>query len=148
MIGRSDVTRTIWDLQTSVVLSHSARFEGKKYVLLLSCAITHHSYVQSIVPEPCSRLIVKNNEAIDPFRWSVDGAASTGDVVSVCSAPQSQLSFVENPQRSMFAANLPTPVRSLFSRVQARQDRPTPCPLFEGRKSLFWQVYNIQDEIQ
>ena len=32
----------------------------------------------------------------------------------------------------MFAPNLPTPVRSLFSRVQARWDRPTPCPLFDG----------------
>ena len=49
--------------------------------LLLACAITHHSYVQSIVLEPCSRLIVQNNEAIDPLRWSVDGATSTGDVV-------------------------------------------------------------------
>ena len=51
---------------------------------------------------------------------------------AVCSAPESQLSFVDNPQRSMFAPNLPTPVRSLFSRVQARRDRPTPCPLFDG----------------
>ena len=49
-------------------------------LLLLACAITHHSYVQSIVLEPCSRLIVQNNEAIDTLRWSVDGAASTGDV--------------------------------------------------------------------
>ena len=45
---------------------------------------------------------------------------------AVCSAPQSQLSFVDDPQRSMFAPNLPTPVRSLFSRVQARRDRPNP----------------------
>ena len=45
------------------------------------CAITHHSYVQSIVLEPCWRLIVQNNEAFDPLRWSVDAAASTGDVV-------------------------------------------------------------------
>ena len=37
-----------------------------------------------------------------------------------------------NPQRSMLAPNLPTPVRSLFSRVQARRDRPTPCLLFDG----------------
>ena len=51
---------------------------------------------------------------------------------AVCSAPHSQLSFVDNPQRSMLAPNLPTPVRSLFSRVQARRDRPTPCPLFDG----------------
>ena len=51
---------------------------------------------------------------------------------AVCSASQSQLSFVDNRQRSMFAPNLPTPVRSLFSRVQARRDRPTPCPLFDG----------------
>ena len=50
-------------------------------IILLACAITHHSYVQSIVLEPCSRLIVQNNEAIDPLRWSVDGATSTGDVV-------------------------------------------------------------------
>ena len=49
--------------------------------LLLACATTHHSYVQSIVLEPCSRLIVQNNEAIDPLRWSVDGATPTGDVV-------------------------------------------------------------------
>ena len=49
-------------------------------LLLLACAITHHSCVQSIVLEPCSRLIVQNNEAVDPLRWSVDGAASTGDV--------------------------------------------------------------------
>ena len=32
----------------------------------------------------------------------------------------------------LFATNLPTQVRSLFSRVQARRDRPTPCPLFDG----------------
>ena len=51
---------------------------------------------------------------------------------AVCSAPQSQQSLVESPQRSIFAPNLPTPVRSLFSRVQARWDRPTPCPLFDG----------------
>ena len=51
---------------------------------------------------------------------------------AVCSAPQSQQSLVDSPQRSMFAPNLPTPVRSLFSRVQARRDRPTPCPLFDG----------------
>ena len=50
----------------------------------------------------------------------------------VCSAPQSQQSLVDSPQRSMFAPNLPTPVRGLFSRVQARRDRPTPCPLFDG----------------
>ena len=50
---------------------------------------------------------------------------------AVCSAPQSQQSLVDSPQRSMFA-NLQTPVRSLFSRVQARRDRPTPCPLFDG----------------
>ena len=111
----------------SFIISHSSCDE-----LLLACVIMHHSYVQSIVLEPCSRLIVQNNEAIDPLRWSVDGATSTGDVVCRCSAPHSQLSFVDNPQRSMLAPNLPTPVRSLFSRVQARRDRPTPCPLFDG----------------
>ena len=51
---------------------------------------------------------------------------------AVCSVPQSQLSFMDNPQRNMLAPNLPTPVRSLFSRIQARRDRPTPCPLFDG----------------
>ena len=51
---------------------------------------------------------------------------------AVCSAPHSQQSLVDSPQRSMFAPNLPTPVRNLFSRVQARRDRPTPCPLFDG----------------
>ena len=51
---------------------------------------------------------------------------------AVCSAPQSQQLPVDSPQRSMFAPNLPTPVRSLFSGVQARRDRPTPCPLFDG----------------
>ena len=48
------------------------------------------------------------------------------------SAPQSQQLLVDSPQRSMCAPNLPTQVRSLFSRVQARRDRPTPCPLFDG----------------
>ncbi len=51
---------------------------------------------------------------------------------AVSLAPQTQLSFVDNPHCSMFAPNLPTSVRSLFSRVQARRDRPTPCPLFDG----------------
>ena len=51
---------------------------------------------------------------------------------AVCSAPHSQQSLVDSPQRSMFVPNLPTPVRNLFSRVQARRDRPTPCPLFDG----------------
>ena len=51
---------------------------------------------------------------------------------AVCSAPQPQQSIVDSPQRSMFAPNLPTPVHSLFSRVQTRRDRPTPCPLFDG----------------
>ena len=51
---------------------------------------------------------------------------------AVCSAPHSHQSLVDSPQRIMCAPNLPTPVRSLFSRVQARRDRPTPCPLFDG----------------
>ena len=51
---------------------------------------------------------------------------------AVCSAPQSQQSLVDSPQRRIFAPNLPTPVCSMFSRVQARWDRPTPCPLFDG----------------
>ena len=51
---------------------------------------------------------------------------------AICSAPQSQQSLVESPQRRICASNLLTPVRSLFSRVQARRDRPTPCPMFDG----------------
>ena len=51
---------------------------------------------------------------------------------AVYSAPHSQQSLVDSPQRSMFAPNLPTPVRNLFSRVQARRERHTPCPLFDG----------------
>ena len=51
---------------------------------------------------------------------------------AVCSAPHSQQSLVDSPQRSMFASNLPTPIRNLFSRVQDRRDGPTPCPLFDG----------------
>ena len=53
---------------------------------------------------------------------------------AVCSAPQShsQQSLVDSPQGSIFAPNFPTPVRRLFSRIQARRDRPTPCPLFDG----------------
>ena len=55
---------------------------------------------------------------------------------AVCLAPQSQLSLVDNPQRSTFAPNLPTPVHSLFSQVQARRDRPTPC----AKKKLNYRV--------
>ena len=33
------------------------------------------------VPSRTSRLIVQNNEAVGPLRWSVDGATPTGDVV-------------------------------------------------------------------
>ena len=51
---------------------------------------------------------------------------------AVYSAPQLQQSLVDSPQRIMFAPNLATPVRSLFSRFQARRDRPTPCLLFDG----------------
>ena len=51
------------------------------WLLLVACAITHHSYVQSTVLEPCSRLVVQINDTIDPLRWSVDTTASTSDVV-------------------------------------------------------------------
>ena len=50
---------------------------------------------------------------------------------AVYSAPQSQVSLARRQsQRSILAPNLPTLVRSLFSRGQARQD--TPCPLFDS----------------
>ena len=50
----------------------------------------------------------------------------------VRSAPQLQQLLVDRPHRSTFAPNLPTPVRSLFSQIQVRRDRPTPCPMFDG----------------
>ena len=62
---------------------------------------------------------------------------------AVCSAPQSQQSPVDSPQRSMFALNLPTPVRSLFSRVQARRDRTTHCPLFDGVGMNVWSLVGV-----
>ncbi len=51
-----------------------------------SSCVCHHAPLicpecMIIVLEPCSLLIVQNNEAIDPLRWSVDGATPTGDVV-------------------------------------------------------------------
>ena len=61
----------------------------------------------------------------------------------VCSAPQSQQSLVDSPRRSIFAPNLPTPVRSLFSRVQARRDRPTPCSLFDGVDMIWCSLVGV-----
>ena len=99
---------------------------------LPSSYVCHHAPL--MCPEPCSRLIVQNNEAIDPLGWLVDGAASIGDVV--CRLFSTTVTAAVRRQSpalcSMFAPNLPTPVRSLLSRVQARRDRPTPCPLFDG----------------
>ena len=43
---------------------------------------------------------------------------------AVGSASQSQLSLVDSAWRSIFAPNLPTPIRSLFSLVHARRHRP------------------------
>ena len=93
---------------------------------------THHSYVQSTVFESCRIL---KSSSISPCipsggRWM--GQRPLVMWSAVCSAPQSQQSPVDSPQRSIFAPNLPTPVRSLFSQVQARRDKPTPCPLFDG----------------
>ena len=64
---------------------------------------------------------------------------------AVCSAPPSYVSLVESPQRSIFAPTLPTPVRSLFSRVQARQDRPTPCPRFDGVGMYLCSLLMVDD---
>ena len=71
--------------------------------------VCHHTLLTHPVLEPCSRLNMEQHPLV---MWS-----------AVCSAPQSQLSLVDSPQRSIFAPNLPTPVRGLFSRVQARLDR-------------------------
>ena len=65
----------------AIYVDDSALFSGDQQLILLACAITHHPYLQSIVLEPCSRLIVQINEAIDPLKWSVDGTGSIGDVV-------------------------------------------------------------------
>ena len=51
---------------------------------------------------------------------------------AVCSERQSQQSLVGSPQRSIFAPNLPTPVRGLFSRVQARRDRSRQTYMFKN----------------
>ena len=72
-------TRSVVHLASS--LSEEFSIGTGLELLLFACAITHHSYVQSIVLEPCSRLIVSINEASDPLRRSVDGTASTGDVI-------------------------------------------------------------------
>ena len=66
---------------------------------------------------------------------------------AVCSAPQSQQSLVDSPQRSMFAPNLPTPVRNLFFRVQARRDRPTLCLLFDGVGMCSLMVVDAHDSV-
>ena len=46
-----------------------------RLLLLLACAITHHSHVQSTVLAPCSRLNVQLNQAIHAIRRAVDGTA-------------------------------------------------------------------------
>ena len=82
-----------------------------------------------------SHVLVLTSSSISPWipsGWRWMGQSPLVIWSAVCSAPQSQQSLVESPQRSIFAPNLPTPVRILFSRVQARRDRPTPCPLFGG----------------
>ena len=77
----------------------------------------------------CGRL---NNEAIDPLRWSVDRAASTGDVI--CRLFSTTVTVVvrgHSPAQHVSPKSANTS-QGLFSRVQARRDRPTPCPLFDG----------------
>ena len=102
--------------------------------------LTHHSSSSRVCHHTSraqfsSHVLVLTSSSISP--WIPSGGRWMGQSPlvmwsAVCSAPQSQQSLVESPQRSIFAPNLPTPVRSLFSRVQARRDRPTPCPLFDG----------------
>ena len=102
---------------------------------------------------------VQISNAMYPFRRAVDGAASNGDVIKLichlfgttvtchsCTVPSAASSaryavdhrptadtrrFCRVPYKNKkhFAPNLQSPVRSLFSRVQARRDRPTPCLL-------------------
>ncbi len=110
------------------------------WLLLVACAITHHSYVQSTVLEPCSRLVVQINDTIDPLRWSVDTTASTSDVVCrLFGTTITSVAHGQSPAQHV-CPNLPTPVRSLFSRVQARRDRPTPWPLFDGVSMHLWSL--------
>ena len=65
-----------------------------------------------------SHVLVLTSSSISP--WIPSGGRWMGQSPlvmwsAVCSAPQSQQSLVESPQRSIFAPNLPTPVRSPLS---------------------------------
>ena len=62
----------------------------------------------------------------------MDGTASTNYVV--CRLFGTTITTVtrrQSPAQHICAKSTDL-VRSLFSRVQARRDRPTPCPLFDG----------------
>ena len=91
------------------------------------------SHVQGTVLDPCPRLDVQLNKSMDPLGRAVDGTESTSDVV--CRLFGTTITTVtrrKSPAQNICAEST-APVRSLFtsSRVQARRDRPTPCPLFD-----------------
>ena len=72
---------------------------------------------------------IQINKALNAFGWAVDGSASTGDVVCPLFGATITINCrswpgPDSPQRNMSAPDLPTLSRSLFSRVQARRDRP------------------------
>ena len=75
--------RQDWSCDRQKKTPREYKIKSHHFASAASSCVCHHNYVQSIVLEPCSRLIVQNNEAIDRLRWSVDGAMSTGDVVCI-----------------------------------------------------------------
>ena len=77
---------------------------------------------------------VQINKALYSFGRTVDGAASTGDVVwRLFSTTITTVALGQSLMQHVCTKST-DPSRSLFSRVQARRDRPTPCPLFDGVK--------------
>ena len=99
-----------------------------------SSRVCHHTSVKrpGTVFQPCPRDIVQLNESTDPLRRTVDGTASTSDVF--CRLFGTTITTVtcrQSPAQHVCAKST-DPIRSLFSRVQVRRDRPTPCPLFDG----------------
>ena len=86
-------------------------------LLLLACAIRHHSFIWGIVLEPCSCLIVHINYAIYSLRRAVNGKTSTGDVIHCLFGTTITVVALGQSQRSIVVPNLPTQFHSLFCRV-------------------------------
>ena len=97
--------------------------------VIFSSRVCHHTPL--IRPEHCSRAMsasyVQLNQSMHPFRRAVDGTACTSDVV--CCLFGTTITTVTGRQSlaQHVCAESTDP-----SRVQARRDRPTPCPLFDA----------------